>query len=249
MSVSAVSPGREEPIVLVVAKAPVAGRVKTRLAAALGPEGAAALGRAMLLDTLDGCRLEVPVVGVLCASDDDVELLAGLAGPGVPVVVQEGAGLSDALEAGMRHCLARGGIALLVSSDIPGVPAGALHRAVALLGEGVDVVLGPGHDGGYWLIGVREQHPGLFDGIPWSTAAVLEASLARCRDLSLEVRLLEPWRDVDTMSDVAALADALETLPGRRTAEALGRLAATGPAAPLSSIREHTPMTEEVRAR
>jgi len=247
--VSAVPPGREEPIVLVVAKAPVPGRAKTRLAASIGSEQAAALGRAMLLDTLEGCRGEVPVVGVLCANDDDVELLAGLAGPGAPVVVQEGAGLSDALQAGVRHCLARGGIALLVSSDIPGVPAGALHRAAALLGEGADVVLGPGHDGGYWLIGVREQHPGLFDRIPWSTAAVLEATLARCAQFALEVRLLEPWRDVDTVSDVAALADALETLPGRRTAEALGRLAATESAASLSSTREHTPTTEEVRAR
>ena len=242
-------PGREAPIVLVVAKAPVAGRVKTRLATALGPDEAAALGRAMLLDTLDGCRREVSVVGVLCANDDDVELLARLAGPGAPVVIQEGAGLSDALQAGVRHCLARGGAALLVSSDIPGVPAGSLHRAVTLLGEGADVVLGPGHDGGYWLIGVREQHPGLFDGIPWSTAAVLEATLARCAQLTLDVRLLEPWRDIDTMTDVVALAEAPATLPGRRTAEALGRLAATEPAAPLSSTREHTPTTEEVRAR
>jgi rSAM/selenodomain-associated transferase 1 len=249
MSVSTVLPGREEPIVLVVAKAPVAGRVKTRLAAVIGPEDAAALGRAMLLDTLDGCRREVPVVGVLCANDDDVEMLARLAGPDAPVVVQQGAGLSDALQAGVRHCLARGGVALLVSADIPGVPAGALHRAAALLGEGVDVVLGPGHDGGYWLIGVREQHPGLFDGIPWSTAEVLEVTLARCGDLSLDVRLLEPWRDIDTMADMAALADVLEALPGRRTAESLGRLAATEPAAPLSSNREHNPATEEARTR
>ena len=58
--------GREEPIVLVVAKAPVAGRVKTRLAAVVGPEDAAALGRAMLLDTLDGCRLEVPFRRPVC---------------------------------------------------------------------------------------------------------------------------------------------------------------------------------------
>ena len=126
----------------------------------------------------------------------------------------------------MRHCLGRGGVALLVSSDIPGVPAGALHRAVALLGEGVDVVLGPGHDGGYWLIGVREQHPGLFDGIPWSTAAVLEATLARCRELSLDVRLLEPWRDIDTMrrcggprrraGDPAGTADGGGARPPRR---------------------------------
>jgi len=249
VSVTVVPPGREEPIVLVVAKAPVAGRVKTRLAAEIGPDAAAALGRDMLLDTLDGCRREVPVVGVLCAKGDDVEMLAQLAGPGAPVVIQEGAGLSDALQAGVRHCLARGGAALLVSSDIPGVPAGALDRAAALLGEGTDVVLGPGHDGGYWLIGVREQHPGLFDGVPWSTAAVLEVTLARCSDLSLDVRLLEPWRDIDTMTDVAALAEALETLPGRRTADALGRLAATGPAAPLSSTREHAPTTEEVRTR
>ena len=246
---STVPPGREEPIALIVAKAPVAGRVKTRLAAVVGPECAAALGRDMLLDTLDGCRREVAVVGVLCANDDDVGLLARLAGPGAPVVVQEGAGLSDALQAGMRHCLGRGSVALLVSADIPGVPAGALLRAAALLGEGVDVVLGPGHDGGYWLIGVREQHPGLFDGIPWSTDRVLETSLTRCRELSLDVRLLEPWRDVDTMDDVAALADTLKTLPGRRTAESLGLLAATGPAASLGSIREHTPTTEEVRAR
>ena len=234
MSVSAVPPGREDTIVLVVAKAPVAGRVKTRLAAAVGPDAAAALGRAMLLDTLDGCRRQVPVVGVLCANDDDVELLAQLAGPGAPVVIQEGAGLSDALDAGVRHCLTRGGAALLVSSDIPGVPAGALHRAAALLGGGVDVVLGPGHDGGYWLIGVRTQHPGLFDGIPWSTAAVLEVTLARCRELSLEARVLEPWRDVDTMDDVAALADGLEALPGRRTAAVLSRLVLPEPASHLS---------------
>ena len=246
---SAVPPGREEPIVLVVAKAPVPGRAKTRLAAAIGPEGAAALARAMLLDTLDGCRSEVGSVGVLCAKGDDVELLAELAGPGAPIVVQEGTGLGDALRTGVRHVLARGGPALLVSSDIPGIPPGALRRALESLAGGVDVVLGPCHDGGYWLLGVREQHPGLFDGIPWSTERVLEATLARCRELSLEARLLELWRDVDTPDDLAALAGRLETLPGKRTAEALGRLAAPEPAAPLSSTREHTPTTEEVRTR
>ncbi len=234
---------------LLVAKAPVAGRVKTRLAATIGPERAAALGRAMLLDTLDGCRREVRAVGVLCAADDEVEMLARLVGPGAPIVIQEGNGLGDALRTGVRFALAHGGVALLVSSDIPGVPVGALYRAVALLGEGIDVVLGPGNDGGYWLIGVRADHPGLFDGIPWSTEGVLEATLARCSELSLAVRLLEPWRDIDTMDDVAALGGGLETLPGRRTAGALGRLAAIGPVAPLSSMNEHTPTTEEVRTR
>lgn len=246
---SAVPPGREEPIVLVIAKAPVAGRVKTRLAAAIGPEQAAALACAMLLDTLEGCRREVPLVGVLCANGDDVEMLAELAGPGAPVVAQQGAGLGDALRTGVRHALTRGGIALLVSSDIAGIPTGSLLHAVESLREGTDVVLGPGLDGGYWLIGVREQHPGLFEGIPWSTGQVLDATLARCGELSLKTRLLEPWRDIDTTDDLSALADGLATLPGRRTAEALGRLAATDPAAPLGSTNEHIPTTEEVRAR
>ena len=248
MSVSAVPPGREESIVLVVAKAPVAGRVKTRLAAAIGPLEASALARAMLLDTLDGCRREVASVGVLCAGNDEVELLAELAGPGAPVVVQKGTGLGDALRTGVRHALALGDVALLVSSDIPGIPAGALHCAVAFLGNGIDVVLGPGYDGGYWLIGVREQHPGLFDDIPWSTEGVLDATLERCSELALKTRLLEPWRDIDTTDDLAILADRLDTLPGRRTAELLTHVNLPVPGSHLRSTEEHAPTTEEVRA-
>ena len=233
-------PGREEPIVLVVAKAPVPGRAKTRLAAAIGPAHATALARAMLLDTLDGCRREVHSVGVLCTGSDEVELLAELAGSDAPVVVQDGNGLGNALGSGVRHALGLGGIALLVSSDIPGVPEGALTNAVSLLGEGVDVVLGPGFDGGYWLIGARAQHPGLFEDIPWSTADVLETTRARCRELSLETRLLDPWRDIDTIDDVLAVADRIETLPGRRTAEAIALLG-------LGSNGNHAAITEEVR--
>jgi glycosyltransferase A (GT-A) superfamily protein (DUF2064 family) len=201
----------------------------------------------MLLDTLDGCRREVHTVGVLCAGPDEVGLLAELAGPGAPVVVQEGDGLGNALRTGVRHALGLGGIALLVSSDIPGVPAGALTNAVRLLGEGVDVVLGPGYDGGYWLIGVREHHPELFDDIPWSTAGVLEATLARCHDLSLETRLLDPWRDIDTIDDVVSVTDRIETLPGRRTAEALARLTLPGRGPHLGSNGSQATITEEVR--
>lgn len=248
MSVSAVSPGREEPIVLVVAKAPVPGRAKTRLATAIGPTQATALARSMLLDTLDGCRREVDRVGILCAGTDEVAMLAELAGPGSQIVVQEGSGLGDALRTGVRHSLRLGGIALLVSSDIPGVPAGALCDAVGLLGEGADVVLGPGYDGGYWLLGVREVHPALFADIPWSTASVLETTLARCRDLSLDVRLLDPWRDIDTTGDLAAVAERIETLPGRRTAATLARLNLARLRAHPSPHGEDAPTTQEVPA-
>ena len=140
----------------------------------------------MLLDTLDGCRLEVPVVGVLCASDDDVELLAGLAGPGVPVVVQEGTGL--------ERC-ARGPGCVTVS---PGEASRCSSRRTSpgcrpercivpsrFSDEGVDVVLGPGHDGGYWLIGMRRAASGALRRDPVVDCGGARGDPStRCRDLS-----------------------------------------------------------------
>lgn len=230
MSVSPLPPGREAPIVLIVAKAPTEGRVKTRLAATLGSERATTLAVAMLLDTLEGCRRVFAEVGFLCGADEDVPLLRELAGSAAPVVVQEGIGLGSALSTGVRFALGRHRAAIMVSSDIPGVPPGSLEATAAHLVGGADVVLGPGHDGGYWLIALREEHPELFSGIAWSTDSVLEATLARCHDLDLDVRLVEHWRDIDTADDLEALAGLAETLPGSRTPPLLSRLLPDVPA-------------------
>lgn len=217
MSVMPSPSGREAPIVLIVAKAPVEGRVKTRLATTLGSERATMLAVAMLLDTLEGCRRVFADVGFLCPADADAPLLRELAGSTTPIVVQEGAGLGSALTTGVRFALDRGRAAIMVSSDIPGVPPGSLEATAAHLAGGADVVLGPGHDGGYWLIAMREEHPELFAGIAWSTGSVLDATLACCLALGLDVRLVERWRDIDTELDVAALTDVADTLPGART--------------------------------
>lgn len=235
MSVTAGPPGRRASIALVVAKAPAPGRAKTRLAASVGAQAAAALAEALLLDTLDGCRAEADRVGLLCASPDDVAALRDLAGPDAPIVVQDGAGLSAALASGARAGLALARAVLLVSADVPGVPPGALGRAVRLLDGGVDVVLGPGDDGGYWLVALRAEHPGLFDGMAWSTGDVLADTLTRARQLGLAVELVDAWRDVDTAADLAALAAAADALPGRRAAAAIAMLAAADPPTPLDA--------------
>ncbi|MGL6280345.1 MAG: TIGR04282 family arsenosugar biosynthesis glycosyltransferase [Gaiella sp.] len=201
---------------LVVAKAPLPGRVKTRLVPALGAERAARLARAMLLDTIDGCRAEVAEVGVLHASPDEHEALATLLGDDRLVVRQDGAGLEAALLSGMRRTLDERETALLVSSDVPGIPPGSLRRAVAALDAGADVVLGPGDDGGYWLVAMREPHAAPFARIPWSTPDVLSTTLERCKAAHLDVALIDRWRDVDTPDDLVALAGAAR-LPGRRT--------------------------------
>lgn len=244
MSVTPGPPGRRASIALVVAKAPAPGRAKTRLAASVGALAAAALAEAMLLDTLDGCRAEVESVGLLCAAPDDVAPLRALAGSDVPIVVQDGAGLSAALASGARRGLELARAVLLVSADIPGVPPGALGRAVRLLDGGADVVLGPGDDGGYWLVGLRAEHPGLFDGMAWSTGDVLGATLTRARRLGLVVDLVDRWRDVDTLADLVGLAAAPGALPGRRAAAAIAMLAAADP----STSPDATP-SQEVQTR
>ena len=219
MSVSR-RPGRGARV-LVVAKAPAPGRTKTRLVPPLDPAEAAELGRAMLLDTLDGCRAEADEVGILHEHAGEEAALRALAGPDAAIVRQDGSGLTDALVSGTRAGLAGRDAVALVSSDVPGVPPGSLRQAFAALADGVDVVLGPGFDGGYWLVALRAPHDAPFREIPWSTPRVLEATLERCAAAGLDVSLLDSWRDVDTPADLAALLPHVDELPGRRTAAAI----------------------------
>ena len=206
-----------------IAKAPAPGRAKTRLTPPLTAEQAAALQEALLLDTLAGCRDEAPHTAILHADPAEAAALTELVGADTALVLQPGRGLADALSGTMKQQLPHGPVAI-VSSDIPGVPRGAITRAFAALEAGADVVLGPALDGGYWLVAMRVFHAAPFSDIPWSTPAVLAVTLRRCRDAGLGVELLEPWRDLDTMVDLAFLARQADRLPAPRTASFLRSL-------------------------
>jgi hypothetical protein len=212
---------------LVLAKAPIPGRAKTRLVPPLTPEQAASLQEALLLDTVEACRAEETETALLCAHPSDAPVLARLVGPDVPIVLQEGRGLGDALRLGMTRALADGPAAL-VSADIPAFPAGSLSRAFSLLEEGADVVLGPALDGGYWLIAMREPSALPFQDIPWSTPAACAVTVQRCREGGLEVAALDLWRDVDTTVDLAFLLREVDGLPAPRTVRELESLALDG---------------------
>jgi uncharacterized protein len=207
----------------VIAKAPSPGRAKTRLTPPLTAKQAAALQEALLLDTLSGCRAEATATALLHADPAEAAALAQLAGPETELVLQPGRGLAAALSGTMERQLPTGPVAI-VSSDIPGVPPGSITRAFAALEAGADVVLGPALDGGYWLVAMRSFHAEPFRDIPWSTPGVLAVTLRRCADAGLRVELLEPWRDLDTMVDVAFLARQADSLPAPRTAELLRSL-------------------------
>jgi rSAM/selenodomain-associated transferase 1 len=216
--------------VLVVAKAPAGGRSKTRLVPPLSRPQAAALHEALLLDTLDACRAEAAHVRILHASPEEAGELARLA-PGLPLELQEGRGLADALRLGIARHAGKGPVAI-VSSDVPGIPPGSLGTAFAALREDVDVVLGPALDGGYWLIAMREPHELPFRDIPWSTPAALAVTRRRCEEAGLRIAELDPWRDVDTLVDLAFLRRDGERLPAPRTIELVSRLGALVPEPP-----------------
>ena len=194
-----------------MAKAPVAGQVKTRLCPPLSPQDAAELSRCFLLDKIAQVRQVTraePVVGY--APESAAAVFEALA-PGFTLLQQRGDDLTARLLSILERLFAGGcEAAIMIDSDTPTLPVEFLERAVTLVASGEhDLVLGPSDDGGYYLIGLREPRPILFEDVPWSTADVLAVTLARARGLGLRVRLLPAWFDVDTEADLHRLRDEL----------------------------------------
>jgi rSAM/selenodomain-associated transferase 1 len=210
----------------VMARAPVAGRCKTRLVPALGAEGAASLYDAMLRDSLDAyTRVRATRHVVLGAPEENgCAALRALAPSGWEVIPQTGPGLGQRLAAAMTTLGASGDAVVIASSDSPMAPVEALEAARGVLRAPRHVLLGPCTDGGYYLIGVSETQPGVLDGITWSTSAVLTETRARCKSLGLALRELPVTFDVDEPADLGTLEAAVRADPGRapRVAAALG---------------------------
>lgn len=195
------------PTVVVIARVPAPGRAKTRLIPALGPDGAAALARAMTEDVLATVRASGLPFRVAWAGDRDDPWVAGLHVPSEPQAEGD-------LGAKLRHALRDGGIA--IGTDAPTLPATLLAAAVEHLADH-DVVWAPAFDGGYVLVGAVSTALGTsgdpFDGIPWSAPDTLAASVARARTLGLRHALLPFWYDVDEPKDLSFLATHLRALP------------------------------------
>ena len=208
---SAHSPGGERTLV-VMARAPRPGMVKTRLALSLPVEAVTELYRCLLDDTIALARsLGTVEVAIMCPVSD-VEELKRLADG---VVGQKGDGLAAGLTSVFAHFAASGRQRVVAfNSDSPHLPASVLRNAFeALIGH--DVVVGPTHDGGYYLVGAKTAHPGLFDNDGMGTHGALEALLARARALRLSVGFTEPFYDIDVEDDLARLAAELRLAPAR----------------------------------
>ena len=211
-------------VLVIMAKAPRLGEVKTRLTPSLSPAAVTAFYCCLLEDTLALARslklkLSDVEVAIMCP-ESDVNELAQLAGAQLgnneaSVVAQKGEGLAAGLTSVFAHFAAghqRRTIAF--NSDSPHLPASVLGSAFETL-IGHDVVVGPTHDGGYYLVGAKAAHPALFDGDGMGTKNALEALLARARGLQLSVGFTDPFYDIDVEDDLTRLAAELRLAPAR----------------------------------
>jgi len=204
---------------LVLAKSPVPGSVKTRLCPPYSPYEAAALAEAALRDTL---------AAVAATSlQRHVAALDGAAGdwlpPGIDVIGQRGDGLDERIANAIDDAWASCDLpVVLIGMDTPQVTPGQLDEAARqLLRPESDAVLGPSQDGGFWLIGLRRPDPRLIRGVPMSTSQTGAAQCARLLGAGLRVHRLATLRDVDTAEDAEAVAAAA---PDGRFAAAVARL-------------------------
>ena len=222
---------------VIFAKWPLPGQVKTRLCPPLRPDQAAELARCFLLDTVERVsRLEEVQVWVAFTPADSEPRFRALLPASVRYLPQRG---NDLGERELNIFVDLFGKEVkrvaIMGSDIPSVPLAYLRSAFDLLKTpGCDAVFGPSSDGGYYCIGAPAGHaalPALFEDIEWSTAKVMQQTLRQARLHNMNVGLLPRWYDVDTVEDVRKLAAQLrETRHGDdapRTRNFLERIAPT----------------------
>lgn len=212
--------------IAVMAKAPRAGKVKTRLAPPLTAEGAQRMSAAFLRDITDNIALaaeQTPISGWVAYAPQGLEgHFDGLLAPGTQLVLADGdtdapdsvTGFGRCLLQTVQALLARGfGSACVLNADSPTLPTAVLVRLARLLAEpGERVVLGAAEDGGYYVLGMQRPHAHLFADIAWSTDRVAAQTRSRAADIGLDVVELPTWYDVD---DRAALRRLLAGEPAR----------------------------------
>jgi rSAM/selenodomain-associated transferase 1 len=201
-------------MLVIMAKAPKPGMVKTRLTRSLPLPAVTALYRSLLGDTVALARsLSGVEVAIMCPGSD-IDDLAHLLGDAVQVVAQKGEGLAAGLASVFAHFAVGHQRVIAFNSDSPHLPASVLEDAFKVLAA-FDVAVGPTHDGGYYLVGAKAAHPALFEGDGMGTKNALEALLARARALELSVGFTAPFYDIDMGGDLIQLAVELRIAPGR----------------------------------
>src|SRR5260370_27483396 len=212
-SQTTVSSSHPNRTLVIMAKAPKPGMVKTRLMERLRSSAVTALYRCLLEDTLTlATSLTSVEVAVMCPESDQDEL-ANLLGNAVQVGAQKGEGLAAGLTSVFRHFTAAGWQHVIAfNSDSPHLAPSVLGSAFEILATH-DVVVGPTHDGGYYLVGAKAAHLSLFEGDGMGTKSALDKLLTRTKVLGLSTGFTEPFYDIDIANDLILLPRVFQLAP------------------------------------
>ena len=192
--------------IVIFAKAPVPGEVKTRLIPALGPDGAARLAASMLEHTIaEALAADVGAVELCASPGPQASAWDGFLPTGVLMTDQGRGSLGERLARATDRVIREGERILLIGSDCPALDATRLRAAAAQLASH-DALMHPAEDGGYALLGLSRFDPILFAGIPWSTPAVAALTIARIEALGWSLHLAASLRDIDEPEDLEWLS-------------------------------------------
>ena len=197
---------------VIFAKAPIPGKVKTRLCPPLTPDEAATLHGSFVLDMLErttvaAAKLQLPFHRYLaCAPSSELVFFKIMEErQSVRLLDQIGEDLGQRMHRASIDIFAKGyKQVIIVGADVPTLPLSVYQDALAILDRS-DLALGPALDGGYYLIGLKRPAEQLFTGVPWSTDQVLAVTQQKAKTLGLTVELTTAWRDVDTIADLQSL--------------------------------------------
>jgi hypothetical protein len=199
--------------ILIFAKAPLPGQVKTRLIPRLGADGAAHLQGTLMERTLtQAVTSGLAPVDFWCAPSADHPAFLRLASEfGIALETQVGEDLGERMLRAADQGLRGAGSVLLIGTDCPALSAIHLRQALLWLGSGTDAVVGPAEDGGYVLLGLRRADPLLFEGVAWGGDRVLQETRYRLSELGWQWRELETLWDLDRPEDLERYLELVET--------------------------------------
>jgi rSAM/selenodomain-associated transferase 1 len=211
---------------VIYARPPIPGQVKTRMQPRIGPQESARLYAAMLCDLLERMPATVSAIAETCiawsspyAPDGEMASLAR----GLRTETQQGDDLGERMARTLQEKLQHGcRRVVIIGSDSPTLPSIYLKHAFDALTR-ADIVLGPADDGGYYLLGARRLHLALLRDMPWSTDQVLAITRKRVRKQAIPCEELPTWRDVDTVDDLVRLKKELDHMKARGAADFPGR--------------------------
>ncbi len=198
---------------IIFAKNPIPGKVKTRLTPYITSTEAAELYKAFIEDiTSNAHKLKCEQVTIAYTPPNAEATLHSICGQSVNYLLQEGENLGERMKNAFKHSFDKGSErTVIIGTDSPTLPLSCIQNAFDALKE-VPVTIGPTFDGGYYLIGLSEQNDVIFDGIDWSTSKVFGQTLTRIQAINKQLYLLPPWYDVDTSDNLEFLRSHIQAM-------------------------------------